>query len=68
MAAGVAGSLGGMEPRPAADPSKLLSQWMAWEKGEETPGRVMANLKTSGMRELLEALAAPQAEAAGAGR
>ncbi len=57
-----------MEPRPPADPSKLLSQWMAWEKGEETPGRVMANLKTSGMRELLEALAAPQAEAAGAGR
>ena len=57
-----------MEPRPPADPSKLLSQWMAWEKGEETPGRVMANLKTSGMRELLEALAAPQTEAAGAGR
>ncbi len=57
-----------MEPRPPADPSKLLSQWMAWEKGEETPGRVMANLKTSGMRELLEALAAPQPEAAGAGR
>ena len=68
MAAGVAGSLGGMEPRPAADPSKLLSQWMAWEKGEETPGRVMANLKTSGMRELLEALAAPQAQGAPAGR
>ncbi|CAA9233019.1 MAG: hypothetical protein AVDCRST_MAG20-1326 [uncultured Acidimicrobiales bacterium] len=57
-----------MEPRPPADPSKLLSQWMAWEKGEETPGRVMANLKTSGMRELLEALAAPRTEAAGAGR
>jgi hypothetical protein len=31
---------------------------MEWEKGEETPGRVIANLKTSGMRELLEALAA----------
>ena len=45
-----------MEPRPPADPSKLLSQWMAWERGEETPGRVMANLKTSGVRELLEAL------------
>lgn len=56
-----------MEPRPAADPSKLLSQWMAWEKGEETPGRVMANLKTSGMRELLEALAAAHAEATGGG-
>ena len=55
-ARGAAGSLDVMEPRPPADPSKLLSQWMAWEKGEETPGRVMANLKTSGMRELLEAL------------
>ena len=52
----MAGSLHLMEPRPPADPAKLLSQWMAWEKGEETPGRVMANLKTSGMRELLEAL------------
>ena len=56
-----------MEPRPPADPAKLLSQWMAWEKGEETPGRVMANLKTSGMRELLEALASAHAEAASAG-
>lgn len=56
-----------MEPRPPADPSKLLSQWMAWEKGEETPGRVMANLKTSGMRELLEALAAPTSSVAEAG-
>jgi hypothetical protein len=38
---------------------------MAWEKGEETPGRVMANLKTSGMRELLEALASPSRADAG---
>ena len=66
MAAGVAGSLGPMEPRPPADPSKLLSQWMAWERGEETPGRVMANLKTSGMRELLEALNQAAAAEAGA--
>ena len=41
-------------PRP--DASKLLAQWMEWERGEQTPGRVMANLKTSGMRELLESL------------
>ena len=47
-----------MDPKPPPDPRKLLSQWMEWEKGEETPGRVIANLKTSGMRELLEALAA----------
>lgn len=57
-----------MEPRPPADPSKLLSQWMAWEKGEETPGRVMANLKTGGMRELLEALASPERSGADAAR
>lgn len=61
-----------MEPRPPADPTKLLGQWMAWERGEETPGRVMANLKTGGLREVLEALAADAPEAsvadAGAGR
>ena len=44
---------------PAPDAVKLLAQWMEWERGEETPGRVMANLKTGGMRELLESLAAP---------
>jgi hypothetical protein len=43
--------------RPATDPAKLLAQWMEWENGEVTPGRVMANLKTGGMRELLEQLA-----------
>jgi hypothetical protein len=31
---------------------------MEWERGEQTPGRVIANLKTGGMRELLEQLAA----------
>lgn len=46
-----------VDPQPPPDPIKLLSQWMEWEKGEATPGRVMANLKTSGMRDLLEALA-----------
>jgi hypothetical protein len=33
---------------------------MEWEKGDQTPGRVIANLKTAGMRELLETLAAAQ--------
>jgi hypothetical protein len=47
-----------MEERPPTDPKKLLSWWMEWEKGETPPGRVMANLKTGGMRELLEELAA----------
>lgn len=55
-----------MLDRPPPDPSKLLAQWMEWEKGEETPGRVMANLKTSGMRELLEQLVVVQQEQASA--
>jgi hypothetical protein len=48
---------------PEPDPSKLLQAWMEWERGEVTPGRVMANLKTGGLRELLEGLVA-QREAA----
>jgi len=44
--------------RPPPDPVKLLAAWMEWEKGETPPGRVMSNLKTAGMRELLEALVA----------
>jgi hypothetical protein len=44
--------------RPPPDPAKLLAQWMEWEKGETPPGRVIANLKTGGLRELLEGLAA----------
>lgn len=49
-----------MDPRPPADPAKLLAHWMEWETGETPPGRVMSNLKTAGLRELLESLADPQ--------
>jgi hypothetical protein len=42
--------------RPAPDAAKLLAQWMEWEKGETTPGRALANLKTGGLREILEGL------------
>ncbi|MGA3220662.1 MAG: hypothetical protein ABSE77_16535 [Acidimicrobiales bacterium] len=41
---------------PTPDPSKLLQSWMEWERGEVTPGRVMANMKTGGLRLLLEEL------------
>jgi hypothetical protein len=51
-----------MDERPPPDPSKLLASWMEWEKGEETPGRVMANLKTGGMKELLQQLVEVQRE------
>jgi hypothetical protein len=49
--------------RPPPDPAKLLAAWMEWERGETPPGRVMSNLKTAGMRELLEGLAASQVAA-----
>jgi hypothetical protein len=44
--------------RPAPDITKLISAWEAWEKGEEMPGRVLANLKTAGLAEILEELKA----------
>jgi hypothetical protein len=49
--------------RPPADTAKLLAYWMEWERGEVPPGRVMSNLKTGGLRELLEQLstASPRA-------
>ena len=42
----------------APDPVKLLKAWMEWEKGEEMPGQVLANLKKAGLRDVLEQLAA----------
>jgi hypothetical protein len=47
-----------MDPNTPPDPAKLLQFWMEWERGEETPGRVLANLKTAGLRRLLDELAA----------
>lgn len=47
---------------PPADPNKLLAAWMEWEQGESTPGRVMADMKTAGLRQVLEHLAAAAAE------
>lgn len=51
-----------METRPKPDPSKLLAHWMEWETGETPPGRVMSNLKTGGLRELLEQLSGQGAD------
>jgi hypothetical protein len=48
---------------PPADPRKLLASWMEWEQGDTTPGRVMADLKTGGLRQILEHLAAEADEA-----
>ena len=53
-----------MDERPPPDPQKLLAFWMEWEKGETPPGRVMSNLKTGGLRDILEQLVATQQEQA----
>lgn len=53
---------------PPPDPNKLLAAWNEWERGEVTPGRVMANLKTGGLPVLLASLVEDQAaETGGAG-
>jgi hypothetical protein len=44
--------------RPAPDLEKLLTAWESWEKGEEAPGRVLANLKTAGLADILRQLKA----------
>lgn len=50
------------EDRPPPDPEKLLDLWMEWERGDSTPGRVMSNLKTAGLREFLESAIAVRRE------
>jgi hypothetical protein len=41
---------------PPPDPQKILAYWLEWEDGKTPPGRVMANLKTAGLPELLQSL------------
>jgi hypothetical protein len=50
--------------RTLPEPTKLLQFWMEWEEGETPPGRVMSNLKTAGLRDLLEVLVEAQFEKA----
>lgn len=42
--------------RPAPDLTKLLSAWEEFERGEQQPGKVLANLKTAGLPEVLTEL------------
>jgi len=44
--------------RPVADLNKLIAAWELWEKGEEMPGKTLANLKTAGLDEVLKQLIA----------
>lgn len=42
--------------QPPPDLTKLVAAWEQWETGEEAPGRVLANLKTAGLPEVLQQL------------
>lgn len=41
---------------PAPDLGKLLSAWDDWERGEETPGKVLSRMKTAGLHTVLAQL------------
>lgn len=42
--------------RPVPDLTKLLTAWDEFERGEQLPGKVLANLKTAGLPEVLREL------------
>ena len=42
--------------RPPPDLQKLITAWEQFEAGEESPGRVLANLKTAGLPQVLQQL------------
>ena len=42
--------------RPAPDLQKLLAAWEEFEAGDQMPGKVLANLKTAGLPEVLAEL------------
>jgi hypothetical protein len=42
--------------QPPPDLTKLLIAWEEWEKGELPPGKVLANLKTAGLAQILQQL------------
>ena len=44
--------------RPAPDLNKLLAAWEEFERGEQQPGKVLANLKTAGLADVLAELVA----------
>ncbi len=42
---------------PAPDLAKLIAAWDEWERGEQQPGKVLAELKTAGLPVILRQLA-----------
>ena len=43
--------------QPPPDLTKLIAAWEEFERGEESPGKVLAKLKTAGLPEVLRQLA-----------
>lgn len=41
---------------PAPDLTKLIAAWDEWERGDESPGKVLSKLKTAGMHTVLSQL------------
>jgi hypothetical protein len=41
---------------PPPDLAKLIAAWEQWESGAESPGRVLASLKTAGLPMVLRQL------------
>lgn len=54
-----------MDQRPP-DPARMLEKWMAWERGETQPGKLVSELKTAGLPDLLRSLAGEVTADAGA--
>lgn len=43
---------------PAPDLAKIIAALDEWEKGDESPGRALANMKTAGLARVLAQLSA----------
>jgi hypothetical protein len=41
---------------PPPDLGKLMAAWEEWERGEESPGKVLSKLKTAGLPAVLQQL------------
>lgn len=41
---------------PAPDLDKLIAAWEEWERGEQSPGKVLSNMKTAGLHTVLRQL------------
>lgn len=42
--------------KPAPDLTKIAAAWERWESGEDSPGRVLADMKTAGLGRVLDEL------------